>query len=117
MKTIIIMLLMASIAYGEEVKVFCTHYCACKKCSGDFPGKIRGQTASGKMAKEGVTIAAPKDIPFGTKIIINGHKYIVQDRGGAIKYVDGYMKIDIYVKSHKEAKKLGTYKTIVNIKR
>jgi 3D (Asp-Asp-Asp) domain-containing protein len=46
-----------------------------------------GITASGKKTVEGVTIAAPKSIPFGTKIYIKelDHTYIVQDRGGAIK--------------------------------
>lgn len=34
---------------------------------------------------EGVTIAADPSIPFGTKLLINGNVYTVQDRGGAIK--------------------------------
>ena len=36
-------------------------------------------------------------------MIINGHTYTVEDRGGAIKG----NKIDIYVDSHQEALKLG----------
>lgn len=76
-----------------------TAYCACKKCC----GKTDGITASGTKAKAGRTIAAPKNIPFGTKIMINGHIYTVEDRGGAIKG----KRIDIYFDTHEEALKFG----------
>lgn len=43
-------------------------------------------TASGARTKPGVSVAAPKHIPFGTKIIVPGHGLrVVEDRGGAIK--------------------------------
>lgn len=43
-------------------------------------------TASGARTKPGVTVAAPKHIPFGTKVFIPGHGLrVVEDRGGAIK--------------------------------
>ena len=113
MKYIIALLLLTSVAYAEKQKAIITYYDACVKCC----RKTDGITASGEKAKENRTIAVPKNIPFGTKIAIGCRTYTAEDRGSAIKYVDGYMKIDIYVKSHKEAKKLGTYKTIVNIKR
>ena len=51
----------------------------------------------------GRTIAAPPEIPFGTKISINGHIYTVEDRGGAIKG----NRIDIYFESHQEALDFG----------
>ncbi len=111
------MLLMASVAYSEEVPAIITFYDACEICCPPFKGKIKGQTASGKMAKQGRTIAAPKDIPFGTEIVIGGKSFIVEDRGEAIKYVGDTMKIDVYVKTHKQARKLGTYVAMVNIKR
>lgn len=83
--------------YLGEYKI--TYYCACMKCC----GKTNGLTASGAKAQVGTTIAAPKEFPFGTKLIINGHTYIVQDRGGAIKN----KRIDIYCETHEEALKNG----------
>lgn len=77
-----------------------TAYCACVKCC----GKTDGITASGKLAKAGRTIAADTSIlPFGTEIYIEGHKYVVEDRGGAIKG----KRIDIYFDSHDEALEYG----------
>ena len=82
-----------------------TAYCACKKCC----GKSNGITASGARAVEGVTIAADKRFPFGTKLIIDGHEYTVQDRGGAIKS----NRIDIYFTSHQSALNFGVqYKEV-----
>ena len=87
-----------------------TAYCACKKCC----GKTDGITASGVKAKEGVTIAADTRIlPFGTKVIIGGHEYTVQDRGGAIKG----NRIDVYFDSHQTALEFGVqYKEIFTMK-
>ena len=87
-----------------------TAYCACKKCC----GKTDGITASGVKAVEGVTVAADtRVLPFGTKIIIDDHEYIVQDRGGAIKG----NRIDVYFDSHYDALKFGVqYKEIFTMK-
>lgn len=56
-------------------------------------------TASGVPVSEG-HIAAPKEIPFGSKVILNGVEYTVTDRGNP-KYIktlsDGSMKIDVFV--------------------
>lgn len=77
-----------------------TAYCGCKKCSGKW-GTL---TASGRRAKQGRTIAVDrKRIKFGTKIKINGHTYIAEDVGGAIKG----KHIDIYYRSHAQAQKFG----------
>lgn len=72
-----------------------THYCACEKCTdGD------GITAIGTKATEGRTIAVdPEVIPYGTMVVIDGHTYIAEDCGGAIKG----RKIDIYMDSHRDA--------------
>lgn len=83
--------------YLGEYKI--TYYCACMKCC----GKTNGITASGEKVKAGITVAAPKEFPFGTKLLINGNTYIVQDRGGAIKN----KRIDIYCETHEEALKNG----------
>ena len=72
-----------------------TGYCACTKCC----GKTNGITASGTKATAGRTIAASSQFSFGTKLLINGTTYTVEDRGGAIKG----NKIDVYFNTHAEA--------------
>lgn len=72
-----------------------TAYCACSKCC----GWNTGITASGAMATADHTIAAPSTFSFGTKVLINGQTYTVEDRGGAIQG----NRIDIYMNSHSEA--------------
>ena len=67
--------------------VECTAYTS----SEDECGKDDGITASGVKAVEGVTVAAD-DIPLGTRVLIDGHEYIVQDRFGG----DYRNRIDIY---------------------
>lgn len=64
----------------------------------DECGKADGITASGDIAQAGITIAAD-DLPLGTRVLINGHEYVVQDRFGA-----GHVnRIDIYCESKEEA--------------
>lgn len=76
-----------------------THYCNCSKCCGSYAG---GPTASGSYPVIGRTVAM-SGLPFGTKVSINGHVYIVEDRG-----VSGNA-VDIYVGSHSEALNRGMY--------
>ena len=73
-----------------------TAYCPCAKCCGKFAS---GYTASGTKATAGRTIAASSQFAFGTKLLINGTTYTVEDRGGAIQG----NKIDIYCNTHAEA--------------
>lgn len=81
---------------GGTTKIFkITAYCSCAKCC----GKTTGYTASGTKATAGRTVAASSQFAFGTKLIINGHEYTVEDRGGAVTG----NKIDIYMNSHAEA--------------
>lgn len=102
----------------EEPKLVClgtyklTAYCGCSKCCGkwgenrpvDEYRKTIVKTAGGYRAVEGVTVAADISIlPYGTKVIINGHEYTVQDRGGVING----NKIDIYFESHQAALEFG----------
>ena len=82
-----------------------TFYCPCQLCCGKYAS---GYTATGTEATEGRTIAVdPKVIPLGSKVRINGHVYVAEDTG-----VRGHT-IDIFVNSHEEALRLGTYKTMV----
>lgn len=92
---------MLSVPVSEEKAVATlTAYCPCVKCC----GKTDGITASGERAREGVTIAADTSrYPIGTKIVIDGNTYTVQDRGGAIKGD----RIDVFFSSHEAALKFG----------
>lgn len=90
-----------------------TAYCSCSKCCGQYalnrPKDENGNqivyTASGAIAEAGVTIAVdPRVIPYGTKVKINGHTYIAQDTGGAIKG----SRIDVYFDNHQEAWNFGS---------
>lgn len=94
-----------------------TAYCPGKCCCGDYAGKKRGQTASGKMAKQGRTLAMPRGIPFGTQVLEDGKLLgVCEDRGGAIKAEEGYICIDVYMDSHAHAVEHGVRWSVVTIK-
>jgi len=87
-----------------------TAYCACKEvCT-----KGTGITANGQKPIQGITIAASRTIPFGSKVIVpssillfsplqGSNNFTVQDR--LAKRYDS--RFDIYYKSHADAKKFG----------
>lgn len=89
-----------------------TAYCSCQICCGEYalnrPTDENGDpivyTSIGAIAKAGTTIAVdPSIIPYGTEVKINGHTYIAQDCGGAIKG----NRIDVYFDKHQEALQFG----------
>ena len=89
-----------------------TAYCSCQQCCGQYAlnrpldgnGNPIVYTASGAIAQSGLTVAVdPTVIPYGSKVEINGHTYIAQDTGGAIKS----NRIDVYFSDHAEALKFG----------
>lgn len=85
--------------YLGEFKL--TAYCPCEKCCGQW---ANGITSTGVTAKAGRTIAVdPSVIPYRTEVIINGHTYVAEDCGGAIKG----NRIDIYFDTHEEALEFG----------
>lgn len=84
--------------YGKYLGNFkLTSYCSCPVCCGVWSG---GPTASGAMPVEGRTVAMA-DVPFGTKLIIGGLLYTVEDRGTS------YGHVDIYKNSHQDALNFG----------
>lgn len=98
-----------------------TAYCPCVRCCGiwseDHPTRVGTdyiqKTASGTIPTEGRTIAADTSVlPFGTVVVIDGHEFIVEDRGGAI---DGN-RIDIFFESHEEALNWGKQIKTIYIK-
>lgn len=57
-------------------------------------------TSTGVTAQEGRTVAVDPDIiPYGTEILIDGHIYIAEDTGSALK---GNKIIDIFVNDPKQ---------------
>lgn len=75
-----------------------TFYCGCAQCC----GKWGNATASGATPTAGWTVANGS-LPFGTRVIIDGHEYCVEDRGV------GADQFDIYVNDHAEALARGLY--------
>ena len=72
-----------------------TAYCGCQKCS-----KGNALTYSGTTPEEGRTISADLDVfPLGTRLLIDGTVYTVEDTGSG---VDGN-HLDIYFDSHESA--------------
>jgi 3D (Asp-Asp-Asp) domain-containing protein len=88
-------------AHGPKLRRFTVSaYCHCRVCThrGD------GITASGVRVREGITIAAPRSIPFGTRIHIPGAGWrTVQDR--LSRRYDH--RLDLYFTSHRAALQWG----------
>lgn len=82
-----------------------TYYCPCTKCNGGYGNK----TALGTTMTPYKTIAVdPKIIPLGSNVEIQGHTYVAEDTGGAIKG----NRVDICVQSHSEAYKYGVQENV-----
>lgn len=74
-------------------------YCNCSRCSGGY-----NLTHSGTVPKAKHTIAAdPSVFPIGTKIMIDGVIYTVEDIGGGVSG----NRLDIFFSSHQEAVDFG----------
>ena len=82
-----------------------THYCSCRKCNGSNAGR----TASGAPMTVGRTVATGREFPFGTRLLINGTIYTVEDRG----VPNGC--VDILVDSHGEANRRGVFRSEIFI--
>lgn len=95
-----------------------TAYCTCVKCCGvwsqEHPSRVGTdyvqKTASGTIPTAGRTVSVDTEIiPFGTVLVIDGHEYIAEDTGSAVK---GQIT-DIYFSTHEAAREYGVqYKTI-----
>jgi 3D (Asp-Asp-Asp) domain-containing protein len=100
---------------GDTIRARVTFYHPCKR----WGSKVASPKV--KYAKEGVTVAASKKIPFGTKVVIpelegivGDGNFVVQDRGSAVdskRASKGKAPvIDVFVSS---ASKVNRYKTLV----
>ena len=78
-----------------------TGYCGCEVCSGGH-----NLTYSGTVPQPNHTISADLNVfPLGTKLMINGTVYTVEDMGSAVTG----NKLDIFYASHDESLAAGTY--------
>lgn len=98
-----------------------TAYCTCVKCCGiwsaEHPSRVGTdyvqRTKSGTIPTADHTVSVDPDvIPLGTVLIIDGHEYIAEDTGSAIK---GNI-IDIYFDSHELAVEYGVQMKTIYIK-
>lgn len=95
---------------GKKAKaLFTAYYPANTKMEGGFYDSLGNRLDPSKR-----TCAAPKSIPFHTKIqtsgtgsFIDGKTYTVTDRGKAIKVVNGVYHIDILMSSAAECNRFG----------
>lgn len=94
-----------TVRVGESLgQVVTSGYCPCAICCGVWAG---GSTASGVYPQSKHTIAVdaytPK-LPLGTKVVMNGVEYTVEDTGEFTRYgVD----FDVYYDTHAEAEAHG----------
>lgn len=94
-----------TVRVGESLgQVVTSGYCPCAICCGVWAG---GPTASGVYPQSKHTIAVdaytPK-LPLGTKVVMNGVEYTVEDTGEFTRYgVD----FDVYYDTHAEAEAHG----------
>jgi hypothetical protein len=86
---------------GESLgQVVTSGYCSCSICCGQWAG---GPTASGVYPTANHTIAVDASNPFvpiGTKIVMNGVEYVVEDTGAFARYG---VQFDVYYSDHASA--------------
>jgi cell wall-associated NlpC family hydrolase len=88
-------------------EVWVTAYCACTICCGP---NANGSTASGNTAKAKHTIAVDAHnpiVPMGTKVVIEGTVYTVEDTGNLNYHGNDF---DIFFSSHEKACQWGRQK-------
>ena len=90
---------------GESLgQVVTSGYCNCSICCGQWAG---GPTASGVYPTANHTLAvdaANPFVPIGTRVIMNGTEYVVEDTGAFAKYG---VQFDVYYGDHASASSHG----------
>ena len=90
-----------TVRVGESLgQVVTSGYCSCPICCGVWSG---GPTASGVYPTANHTIAVDASNPFvpmGTKVVMNGVEYVVEDTGGFAQYG---VQFDVYYDDHATA--------------
>ncbi|MFK3936574.1 3D domain-containing protein [Alkalihalobacillus sp. NPDC078783] len=102
-------------ASGDKRTMVVTWFTANAESTGKSKGHpAYGITASGAIVSQGTTLACPPSMEFGTQVYIPkfDNTYTCQDRGADI--VEG--RLDVYIDSVSEARKLGMQSLEVVIK-
>ena len=90
-----------NVRVGESLgQVVTSGYCNCRICCGVWSG---GPTASGAYPTANHTIAVDASNPFvpiGTKVVMNGVEYTVEDTGAFARYG---VQFDVYYDNHAAA--------------
>lgn len=90
-----------TVRVGESLGLVVTSgYCGCSACCGVWAG---GTLPGGTYPAAGHTIAVDASDPFvplGTKVVMNGVEYVVEDTGAFARYG---VQFDIYYDSHSAA--------------
>ncbi len=90
-----------TVRVGESLgQVVTSGYCSCPVCCGSWSG---GPTASGVYPTASHTIAvdtANPFVPMGTKVVMNGVEYVVEDTGAFASY---RVQFDVYYDNHATA--------------
>lgn len=90
-----------TVRVGEPLgPVVTSGYCSCPVCCGIWSG---GPTASGAYPKADHTLAvdaADPFVPIGTKVVMNGVEYVVEDTGAFASYG---VQFDVYYADHAAA--------------
>lgn len=99
----------------NEYRFEVTAYTAGYESTGKRPGDIGyGVTSSGEYVMEGVTVACPKSLAFGTRLYIEGVGYrVCHDLGGDI--TQG--RLDVYIADLGQAQVFGRQTLKVRILR
>lgn len=109
MRRLIIALLIATSAHALGAEV--TAYCACRLCCGQWAIR-KPETASGTIPTQGRTVAGPRAVRFGTRVLIEGVGVrVVEDR--LARKFDG--RWDVFYDDHAAAKAFGKRKLRVTI--
>ena len=94
-----------TVRVGQSLgNVVTSGYCACSICCGQWAG---GPTASGVMPTANHTIAVDARnpiVPMGTKVVMNGIEYTVEDTGNFARYGVAF---DVYYDDHNAASQHG----------
>ncbi len=99
---------------SKEVKAIISMYS--RKDSCHFPSGNKCLTAAGRDTKAGVTVACPRNLKLGTKVMIDGFVYTCEDRYST--YLDakrGLPTFDIFTEDHAAALKWGIKERTVTI--
>ncbi|MDM5298159.1 3D domain-containing protein [Bacillus pumilus] len=96
---------------SQTRKMVVTAYTNGYESTGKHPGQSEyGKTASGVTTRQGITIACPPYMEFGTKLYIeNVGLRVCQDRGGDIKG----NRLDVFIESIQKAREFGRKTLIV----